>query len=36
MARATDTIGESQPFQELWNPAGFMRNKIQKIEVSVK
>ncbi len=36
MARATDTIGESQPFDELWNPAGFMRNKIQKIEVSVK
>ncbi len=36
MVRATDTIGESQPFEPLWNPAGFMRNNIEKIEVTVK
>ncbi len=36
MVRATDTIGESQPFEPLWNPAGFMRNNIEKIEVMVR
>ncbi len=36
MVRATDSIGESQPFDAFWNPAGFMRNNIEKIEVKVK
>ncbi|MCL5024249.1 MAG: molybdopterin-dependent oxidoreductase [Nitrospirae bacterium] len=36
MSRATDNIGESQPLDSLWNPAGFMRNKIEKVEVVVK
>ena len=36
MVRATDSIGESQPFDVFWNPAGFMRNNIEKIEVKVK
>jgi sulfite dehydrogenase len=36
MVKATDTIGESQPFDSLWNPAGFMRNNIEKIEVTVR
>ncbi len=36
MARATDMIGGSQPYEALWNPAGFLRNKIQKIDVVVR
>lgn len=36
MARATNSIGDSQPFDELWNPAGFLWNKIPKTEVVVK
>jgi DMSO/TMAO reductase YedYZ molybdopterin-dependent catalytic subunit len=36
MARATDMIGESQPFESLWNPAGFLRNKVEKTEVVVR
>jgi sulfite dehydrogenase len=36
LVRATDSMGGSQPFEPLWNPAGFMRNNIEKIEVMVK
>lgn len=36
MARATNSIGESQPFEGLWNPAGYLWNKIEKTEVVVK
>jgi DMSO/TMAO reductase YedYZ molybdopterin-dependent catalytic subunit len=36
LVRAMDSIGGSQPFEPLWNPAGFMRNNIEKIEVTVK
>ncbi len=36
MVRATNGIGESQPSDALWNPAGFMRNNIEKIEVMVR
>ena len=36
LVRATDSIGESQPFDSLWNPAGFMKNNIEKIEITVK
>jgi hypothetical protein len=33
MVRATDDIGGSQPFEGLWNPAGYLWNKIEKTEV---
>jgi DMSO/TMAO reductase YedYZ molybdopterin-dependent catalytic subunit len=36
LVRAMDSIGGSQPFEPLWNPAGFMRNNIEEIEVTVK
>ncbi len=36
MAKATNSIGESQPFEGLWNPAGYLWNKVQKIEVVVE
>jgi sulfite dehydrogenase len=36
MVRATDKNGESQRFEARWNPAGYMRNKIEKIEVTVR
>ncbi len=36
MARATDGIGESQPFEGLWNPAGYLWNKIEETEVVIK
>jgi sulfite dehydrogenase len=35
MARATNSIGESQPFEGLWNPAGYLWNKIEKTVVEV-
>ncbi|MBI5588771.1 MAG: molybdopterin-dependent oxidoreductase [Deltaproteobacteria bacterium] len=35
MAKATNSIGESQPSDSLWNPAGYLWNKIEKIEVNV-
>ena len=36
MARATNSIGESQPWEGLWNPAGYLWNKIEKVEIEVK
>ncbi len=36
MVKATDSIGESQPFDSLWNPAGFMRNNIETVKVTVR
>jgi sulfite dehydrogenase len=36
MARATNSIGESQPFEGLWNPPGYLWNKIEKTEVLVR
>jgi sulfite dehydrogenase len=35
MAKATNSIGESQPFEGLWNPAGYLWNKIEKTDVTV-
>ncbi len=35
MARAVDGIGESQPFGQLWNPAGYMWNKVEAVDVTV-
>jgi hypothetical protein len=33
MVRAFNTIGESQGTQPLWNPAGYLRNVIEHIDV---
>lgn len=36
MVRATNRIGESQPEAALWNPAGYLRNVIEHLDVDVK
>jgi len=36
MARATDTIGGSQTLDSIWNPAGYLWNRIEKTTVTVK
>jgi hypothetical protein len=36
MARATNSIGESQPFEGLWNPSGYLWNKVEPLTVNVK
>ena len=36
MAKATNSIGESQPSGGLWNPAGYLWNKVEKNEVVVE
>ncbi|MFO1027535.1 MAG: molybdopterin-dependent oxidoreductase [Acetobacteraceae bacterium] len=33
MVRATNRIGQSQPLQPLWNPAGYMRNVVETVRV---
>ncbi|MCI0539674.1 MAG: molybdopterin-dependent oxidoreductase [Verrucomicrobiales bacterium] len=33
-AKATNRIGQSQPFEPLWNPAGYMRNVVEAVRVS--
>lgn len=35
MARAFNRIGESQPLEALWNPAGYMRNVVEKVTATV-
>jgi hypothetical protein len=35
MVRAVDTTGQTQPRDANWNGAGFMRNVIESVEVSV-
>jgi DMSO/TMAO reductase YedYZ molybdopterin-dependent catalytic subunit len=35
MARATNRIGESQPAAALWNPAGYLRNVVERVNVMV-
>jgi sulfite dehydrogenase len=32
--RAINQIGESQPFEPLWNPAGYMRNVVETVKVN--
>jgi sulfite dehydrogenase len=34
--KATNSIGESQASEGLWNPAGYLRNKIEKVDVVVR
>ncbi len=36
MSRATSGIGESQPLDSLWNPSGFLQNKVERVAVVVK
>lgn len=36
MAKATNSVGESQPFEGLWNPSGYLWNKVEPVEVSVQ
>ena len=36
MAKATNSIGESQPFEGLWNPAGYLWNKVEPVDVKVQ
>jgi sulfoxide reductase catalytic subunit YedY len=36
MAKATSSVGESQPFEGLWNPSGYLWNKVEPVEVSVQ
>lgn len=36
MVRATDNNGESQPFEARWNPPGYMRNIVEKVNVTVR
>ena len=31
--KATNRIGQSQPFEPLWNPAGYMRNVVETVQV---
>jgi hypothetical protein len=33
MVRAFNAIGESQSPQPLWNPAGYLRNVIEHVDV---
>jgi len=32
--KATNRIGQSQPFEPLWNPAGYMRNVVETVTVN--
>jgi len=34
-ARATNRLGQSQPIEPLWNPAGYMRNVVEPVKVKV-
>jgi sulfite dehydrogenase (cytochrome) subunit A len=33
--KATNRIGQSQPLEPLWNPAGYMRNVVETVRVNV-
>ena len=33
MAKATNRLGQSQPLEPLWNPAGYMRNCVESVNV---
>jgi len=34
MVRATNRVGQSQPMEALWNPAGYMRNVVERTSVT--
>ena len=33
MARALNRLGETQPLEPLWNPAGYLRNVVEPVHV---
>ena len=33
MVRAVNRIGQSQPMEPLWNPAGYMRNVVEHTRI---
>ena len=33
--RAINRIGQTQPDEALWNPAGYMRNVVETVKVTV-
>lgn len=33
--RATNILGQSQPMEPLWNPAGYMRNVVETVHINV-
>jgi DMSO/TMAO reductase YedYZ molybdopterin-dependent catalytic subunit len=35
MSRASNRVGETQPLEPLWNPAGYMRNVVEPVKVEV-
>jgi DMSO/TMAO reductase YedYZ molybdopterin-dependent catalytic subunit len=35
LARATNRLGQSQPLDALWNPAGYMRNVVERTVLSL-
>ena len=35
LVRATNTLGQSQPLEPLWNPAGYMRNVVERVAVQI-
>ena len=35
MAKATNRLGQSQPLEPLWNPAGYMRNCVEPVNVLI-
>ena len=34
MVRAVNRAGQGQPMQALWNPAGYMRNVVETVQVT--
>ena len=32
-SKATNRIGQSQPLESLWNPAGYMRNVVETVRI---
>jgi DMSO/TMAO reductase YedYZ molybdopterin-dependent catalytic subunit len=36
LARAVNRIGESQGYEALWNPAGYLRNVIESVDVEAR
>ena len=35
LVKATNRLGESQPMEALWNPAGYMRNVVERTRIEV-
>ena len=35
LVRATNRLGQSQPLDPLWNPAGYMRNVVERTVLSL-